>query len=491
MSLKPRKDSSRTPWQVSIVLGCLLVATLVVASCTSGTVNTGSGMGTISVMVSDPATCQAPIGPYSHVYVTITDVQANISSTASATDGSWVDLTPSLSKTPKQVDLLGLATNQCFLASLGDPLQLQAGTYQQIRVILASNSSSLPATGNACSTASASNCVVLASDSSVHALLLSSEAQTGIKIPSSQISSGGLTIAAGQTKELDINFLTCESIVQEGNTKAGNLQYRLKPVLHAGEVSTISTSINGTVLDAATGKPVAGTVFVAVEYPDNTTAKVDRVQMYQPVNADGTFVFCPLTGGPFDVVVMGTNASGQFYQPSIVTGVAIGSTTGNIKLYLPTATANASLAGTVTSQNTANAGTVADVALSALETVGTTTYTIPLPPTATQSSATLSAETAAAVAPATCPAGSPSGTTDCVDYTLNVPAGAANIGAWASSGVSLTVTTNLASYAVDGIAGSTTTPDCSPSEITTAPPATLTTTTLNLTGLNLAFMSCQ
>lgn len=192
------------------------------------------GDGAVSVMVSDPATCQAPNGPFSHAYVTITDVQVNVSSTASATDGSWVDLTPSLSKNPKQVDLLGLANNNCFLASLGDSLQLQAGSYQQIRLILAPNTATF--TGNACSTASAANCVVLTSDSSVHALNLSSEAQTGIKIPSGQIASGAFTIAAGQTKDLDIDFNTCESIVKEGNG-----QYRLKPVLHAGEVSATST----------------------------------------------------------------------------------------------------------------------------------------------------------------------------------------------------------------------------------------------------------
>jgi hypothetical protein len=443
-------------------------------------------MGKVSVMLSDPATCQAPNGPFSHVYVTITDVKVNVSSTASDSDGSWVDLTPNLSKSPKQVDLLGLANNQCFLASLGDSLELQAGTYQQIRVILAPNTATI--SNNVCG--SSANCVMLTSDASStpHPLLLSSEAQTGIKIPGSQISSGGFKIAAGETKELDINFLTCESIVQQGNG-----QYRLKPVLHAGEVSAISTSINGTVVDSATGKAVNGTVYVAVEQPDTTMAKVDRVVMYEKVNADGTFVFCPLPAGMYDVVIVGTNAAGSFYQPTIVTGVSVGSTTGTVKLTLPAATPNASLSGIVTAQTASNTGAIADVQLSALETVGTATYTIPLPPTSTQSSATLGVETAAAVAPATCPAGSPSGTTDCASYTLNVPSGAVNIGAWASSGPTLTVTTNLATYSVDGIAivpNSGGALDCSPSELTFAAPA-LTTAALNPTGINLAFKSCQ
>src|SRR5512146_536847 len=166
-------------WQTALVSGLLLVVAAVIVACSSGgTMNTVSGTGTVTVMVSDPATCQAPNGPFSHVYVTITDVQANVSATASATDGSWVDLTPNLPKSPKQVDLLGLANNKCFLASLGDPMQLQAGTYQQIRVILAPNTATV--SGNACGTAA--NCVMLTSDSSntPHPLLLSSEAKTGI-----------------------------------------------------------------------------------------------------------------------------------------------------------------------------------------------------------------------------------------------------------------------------------------------------------------------
>jgi hypothetical protein len=486
MSTESSKKLNFKIWQPVLVFGCLLVAALVIAACNSGTMNTASGMGTVTVMLSDPATCQAPNGPFSHVYVTITDVQANVSSTASATDGSWVDLTPNLSKSPKQIDLLGLANNQCFLASLGDPLQLQAGSFQQIRVILAPNNATV--SGNMCG--SSANCVVLTSDSSntPHTLLLSSEAQTGIKIPGSQISSGGFSIAAGQTKELDINFLTCESIVKEGNG-----QYRLKPVLHAGEVSAISTSINGTVVDSVTGKAVHGTVYVAVEQPDNTTAKVDRVIMYEKVNADGTFVFCPLPSGTYDVVIMGTTTGGSFYQPTIVTGVSVGSTVGNVKIYLPAAAPNASLSGIVTAQTGSNAGAIADVQLSALETVSGATYTIPLPPTGSQSSATFSLETAAAISPATCPAGSPSGTTDCANYTLNVPSGAVNIGAWTSGGPVLNVTANLATYSVDGIAAipnSGGTLDCSPSELTVAGPA-LTNAVLNPTGINLAFKSCQ
>ena len=403
-----------------------------------------------------------------------------MNSTAGSMDSGWVDLTPNLPSSPRQVDLLGLANNQCFLATLGDSLQLQAGTYQQIRVILASNSTSI--SGNACG--STANCVVLNSDSSVHTLLLSSEAQTGIKIPSGQIASGGFTIAAGQTKDLDIDFSACESIVREGNG-----QFRLKPVLHAGEVSTTSTSINGKVLDNATGNPVNGTVLVAVEQMDSTG--VDRVRMSTLANADGTFVFCPLPMGTYDVVIVGTRADGTLYQPSIVTGVAVGTTTGNVNLYLPSVplTSSASLTGAVTSQNSAMSGTVADVQLSALETANSMVFTIPQAPTSTQSAATLAVETAASTSTLTCPTG-----TDCAAYTLQIPSGGPFIGAWSSSGAMLMQSAQWASYTVDGMAfvpSSGGTADCSPSEVKTSAYTLTAAGPFSVPVQTLAFTQCQ
>lgn len=474
-------------WQPALVLASLLIAAIVVVACNSGGPST-SGMATVSTSLSDPATCAAPDGPYAHVYVTITDVQVNTSSTAGATDSGWVDLTPNLSGSPKQVDLLGQANNQCFLAMLGDNLQLQAGSFQQIRLILANNSATVAS--NACGTAA--NCVVLTSDSSVHTLQLSSESQTGIKIPSGQIASGAFTISAGQTKDLNIDFNTCESIVQQGNG-----QYLLKPVLHAGEVSTTSSSINGTVLDSVSGNPV-GKAIVALETKDSNG--VDRIYGTTATTAaDGTFVFCPLAQGTYDVVIVGSVTSGStttFYEPAIVTGVSAGSTIGTVKLNPPTsalaAVSSANLGGQVTSVNTSNAGIAVDVALSVLETVSSTQYTVPLPMTSTQSMAWLMVQTAATstTSPA-CPSGA-----YCADYTMQVPSGGAYIGAWASGGATLTQPAPLATYMVDGMATTTTTtatPDCSLSDVQSNPPSALSGTGpfTTITVPTIAFTSCQ
>jgi Domain of unknown function (DUF4382)/Carboxypeptidase regulatory-like domain len=477
-----KKDWLRAAYKPVIALFSLAIGAFIVVACNSGSssgTTTTSGMTQVNVMISDPATCQSPSGPYSHVWVTVTDVLANVSSTAGDSDSGWVDLTPNLSKAPQQIDLLGQANNQCFLATLGDVQQLQAGSYQQIRIILADNSATV--TNNACG--SSANCVVLASDSSVHTLELSSESKTGIKIPSGQIAGGAFTISAGQTKDLDIDFITCQSIVHEGNGK-----YRLKPVLHAGEVSTTSTSINGKVLDGSSGNPVTGSVVVAVEQKD--AAGIDRVQRATLAGTDGSFVFCPLPAGTYDVVIEGTRADGAIYEPSIITGVSVGSTTGNVNLYALSSVAlsAATLTGAVTSQNSSSAGTVADVEMSVLETVNGATYTIPLPPTSTQSAATLSVETAAPGGTLTCPT-----STDCADYSVDVSAGSANVGAWSSGGTTLTANVTLATYKIDSFAfvpSSGGLADCSPSEETT-PAFTLTAGGATLAVPTLAFMMCQ
>ena len=467
--------------QSVLTLFFITAIALAVVACGSAktSTTTPSGAAKVNVMISDPATCQSPGGPFSHVYVTITDVQANVSSTAGDNDSGWTDLTPNLSKAPMQVDLLGQANNQCSLATLGDAQELQPGSYQQIRLILAPNTATV--TNNACG--SAANCVVLTSDSSVHALMLSSESKTGLKIPSGQIASGAFKIDAGQTKDLDIDFITCQSIVHEGNG-----QYRLKPVLHAGEVSTTSTSINGKVLDGVTGNPVDGNVLVAVEQKD--AGGIDRVQRATLAGADGSFVFCPLPAGTYDVVIVGTRTDGAIYEPSIVTGVSVRSTTGSVNLFaLASATLSSStLKGTVTSQTAAMAGTVADVELSVLETTNSVTYTIPLAPTSTQNAATLSLETASSGGTMTCPNG-----TDCADYSLVVSSGAANVGAWSSSGTPLAPNITLATYKIDAVAfvpSSGGLADCSPPEQTT-PAFTLsaggTTTSVD----TLSFTACQ
>ena len=468
---------------VSLIFTLLIASSsilwLTIAGCSSGTSSspTTAAMANASVVLSDPATCMAPNGPFTHVYVTITDVKASVNSAAGDNDPSFVDLTPGLSANPKQIDLLGQANNQCFLATLGATTQLQPGNYQQIRMILADNGATIA--NNVCN--GSTNCVVL-SDGTVHPLLLSSESKTGIKIPVGQIANNGFNVAAGQTKDLDIDFNTCISIVQEGNG-----QYRLKPVLHAGEVSVTSTSINGTVVDSATGNPINGRVLVALEQKDSNG--IDRIFMNTTTTIAGAFVFCPLPTGTYDVVVVGESTSGTIYSPTIITGVATGSALSTVPLYAQLAVASGpvTLQGAVASQNGASpaAATSADVQVSFLETPATGfTVTIPLLPNASQSTTTLALSTAAGQS---CAAG-----TDCASYSAILPAAAPYVGVFAASGTTLTQSALAASYNVDAVAfvpSSGGTSDCTPGELqsTAIPPIAGTTITVP----TLTFTACQ
>jgi hypothetical protein len=213
---------------------------------------------------------------------------------------------------------------------------------------------------------------------------------------------------------------------------------------------------------------------------------VDRIVMSTLANADGTFVFCPIPAGTYDVVIVGVRGDGVVYQPSIVTSIANGQTTGNVNLYAATvgAQGGVALAGTVTSQNSANAGTIADVQLSALETVGTATFTIPLIPTAQQPSPTLAVETAAQQS---CPQG-----TDCASYTMALPAGGPYVGAYSTSGAALALSAPLATYVVDGLAfvpSSGGAANCTPPEQKTQ--AYALANNFSLTVGTLAFTQCQ
>jgi hypothetical protein len=437
---------SNTQRRVAVALACAGIAVLVSAAC-GGSGSTTTSPATTTVTMSDPATCAGPNGPFSHVYVSVSDVQASTSGGAGA---SFVDLTPSLAKSPMQIDLLGQANNQCLLATLGSTTQLQPGNYQQIRLILVPDSSAATVSGNQCGS-TAANCVVLNSGAVVP-LQLSSQAQTGIKIPSGQIAGGQFVVAAGQTKDLNLDFNTCASIVTQGNGG-----YRLDPVLHAGEISTTSTSINGTVVDKATGQPLTGgNVMVALEQKDS--AGVDRVVMTTDADTSGHFVFCPVPAGTYDVVAVGVNGSGVGYAATVTTGVTVGTAMGNVPLVAESGgqgTAPATITGSVTTTS-GTAAIAEDVTLSALQTAsvgtGSLTFTMPL---VQQLSATLALTTASG---GTCPANA-----DCAAYSLSVPGAAANAGVFAASGTNYVQASGSAAYSVEADAV-----NCSPSSATTA-----------------------
>jgi len=461
-------------------LAALILAAILLISCSGS--SSSAKLATVQVTVSDPTTCASPQGPFSHIYVTVTDVRIHQSATASASDSGWVDLTPNLMSNPVQVDLLG-AANQCFLGTLGSN-GIPPGTYQQIRILLAA--SSMGISSNKCG--SSASCVMLTSDpmNTPETLQLSSETQTGIKISSGQLAGGQFVVAAGDNKDLNLDFDACQSIVPQGNGK-----YRLLPVLHAGEVAlqSSSTSISGTVIDSATTQPiVGGTTVVAIEQKD--TGAVDRVVMETVADASGSFSFCPLPSGTYDVVIAAVNGAGIAYAATVITGVQPGNALGNVPL--TAALVPGSITGTITT-TTGSMATSADLSLSALQSItegsSTVLVTVPL---AAQSMATATVSTAAG---AGCAAN-----TNCASYTLSVPAANPSVGHFTAgpSQSPAAPAVGPANYTVDAIAfvpGAAAQLDCSPSELQVNQTSTNTTLTVvsgvPVTAAALSFSGCN
>jgi len=167
------------------LLGVLLLGLALLSGCSSG----GSATGTARVYLTDQ-----PASPYSSVFVTFTrlDLVAHEAGPVTIWTGR------------QQVDLLALDNVQLLLALASS---VPVGEYDQLRLVLSSEPGD--------------NYVVMASDQSHQNLLLSSQAQTGLKLV------GRIPIAEGQITNLLIDFDAARSVVEEGNG-----QLRLKPVIN-------------------------------------------------------------------------------------------------------------------------------------------------------------------------------------------------------------------------------------------------------------------
>src|SRR5216683_3256577 len=434
-------------------------------SCGGSTQMQTLNMGTVNVSMSDPPSCMAPNGSstsFTHVFITVRSVQAHIDPRADDNSPEWQELAPQLASQPMQIDLFATPTN-CVLAQLG------SASLPVVSNNPAAGAATPTKTNNACA-GNGFNCVVL-SDNSIHELQLSSQDNTGLKIPPGQIVGGPIQVMAGQSVDLNIDFNACASIVLEGNGT-----YRLKPTLTAGQVSADNSGIGGLVVDSLTKAPIAGKVLVAIEQTDKMG--IDRIVMQAAADANGNFRFCPLPTGTFDIVIDAVTTNNVPYNATVVLNVPNGTDLNTIPLIAETeAAAPAVLQGFVTATKGASAAT-ADVTLAALQTVspgGTSAsrqITIPLesiPMGATP--AVLSTELISVEANTNCPVGSPMNA-NCKQYTLVVPASNPNVGVFSSSGVSFTApASGDVLFTVDAqafVPMSGGTADCTPPEVPAA-----------------------
>ena len=250
------------------------LASSLLAACGGGTGSTPLGhAGTLRVALTD-----APACGYEAVFVTVREVRAHKSLTATESDAGWATITlPS----PRRIDLLTLTNGA--LDELGQA-PLEAGRYTQMRLLLADNTAATPLAN-----------AVRPSGKTEVALETPSALQSGLKM------NVGIDVSANQIADVVIDFDACRSVVTAGRSG----RYLLKPVLSV--TPRYLSGVRGS-LEAAAVRGAAVTLQTAG----------DVVKATAPDPATGAFRLAPVAPGTYDLVVTSPGRA-----TAVVTGVTV------------------------------------------------------------------------------------------------------------------------------------------------------------------------
>lgn len=262
-----------------IASALVAASVLALAACGGGggIGGTGSPAGTLRVAVTD-----APACGFDEVNVTIEKLRVHLSATAEDDDAGWSEV---VLDPPRRLDLLELRNG--VIEELGET-PLPAGSYTQMRLVLASNG---------------------ASDPLANSVIPTGGAETPLDTPSGQQSglkmNVNIEVPAGQVADVVLDFDACKSVVVAG--KSG--KYLLKPVI----------SVIPRIGDA--GQRIVGWVDPAILTPGPVTvsAQLDGVPVKATVpDGNGNFVLYPVPAGSYDLVV---SAAGRV--TAVMTGVPV------------------------------------------------------------------------------------------------------------------------------------------------------------------------
>ena len=309
-------------------------AVLALAACGGGGGGGSSGggsvpQGTLQMSLTDAPAC------YESVLVTVEKVRVHMDGAAGDADGGWKDIVPP--NAPVQVDLLNLTNGQ--VADLGST-QVDAGTYRQLRLVLAENTTANPLRN-----------AVKPVGSPLQPLKTPSAQQSGLKIKSE------FAVEPNKVQDMVLDFDACKSVVATGSG-----QFILKPVVRLG--AKVQSGIQGYV---STSMTLAGTTVSAQQN--------GIVVRSTTPDSSGKFTLAWLPAGNYNVVVTSDGRA-----TGVVDTVPVGTSTITINgvatpILLPTSVMN-TVSGTVTastvSGNTTTTVPVDDALASALQTVGST-----------------------------------------------------------------------------------------------------------------------
>jgi len=262
-----------------------LAATALLAACGGGgSDNTGNiGTGTMRLSLTD-----APACGYDSVFVTVEKVRVHQSGSAGDNDAGWSEVVLS---TPQRVDLLSL--NNGTLLPLGQT-ELPAGSYTQMRLVLAANTPANPMAN-----------ALTPTGGQPTALTTPSGQQSGLKL------NVNLAVPDGQVADFAIDFDACKSFVKAGNSG----KYLLKPVLSV--IPILSTA----------GQRIVGFVDPSLVTAGATiSAQFDGEPVRAtPADSTGRFELYPVPVGTYDLVI---TASGRVN--AVITGVPVAETTSTV-----------------------------------------------------------------------------------------------------------------------------------------------------------------
>jgi len=318
---------------------------LTIAACGGGSTSTN---GTLQLSLTDAPGCG-----YDAVNVTITDISVHQSSTAAATDAGWVHVPI----TAQKINLLNLQNG--VLATLGQT-PLPAGSYTQMRLLLASNNGMTLA-----------NSVVPTGGSEV-ALKTPSGQQTGLKM------NVDIKIEADQMADFVVDFNACKSVVSAGASG----MYLLKPVVSV--TPNFISGVRGTVDASIDGDTGANT---QVMLQSGTSTQTPMVIKATTPDASGKYLLQPVAPGTYDLVVTSDGhatavVKGVVVQNQLVTTIAspinppisaVGSQGGTVK------TAVTPIDASLAAQQALTTGGTIEVAFAAANSVsGTYSFALPV-----------------------------------------------------------------------------------------------------------------
>lgn len=278
-------------------------ATAALLSACGGGGDASSPEGSLRVALTDAPSCG-----YDRVYVTVERVRVHKSDGAAEEAAGWEEIVLPQSK---RIDLLELTNG--VLEELGQTT-LPAGTYNQVRLVLADNK------GNG----TPANAVQLTGSRTLVPLHTPSAQQSGLKIKTK------FEVAAGGRADLVLDFDACRSVVKAG--ASGN--YNLKPVIRVAQRA--NTAIQGYVSTTMTMNAT------------RVSAQQDGVLLRSTVpDAAGKFVLPFLPAGSYDVVIASEGRSTAVVSSVPLTATATTTVNGTATAILPPDATMREVTGTV------------------------------------------------------------------------------------------------------------------------------------------------